>query len=69
MSLQNRWTSFDDPDRWIVRFGEDLELYPAPPHHVDRGQGKGPSYIYWKDNTGTITNGSNRRDTKRSNKP
>ena len=51
MSLQNRWTSFDDPDRWIVRFGEDLELYMAPPHHVDRGQGKGPSYIpdYWKD--------------------
>ena len=52
MSLQNRWTSFDDPDRWIVRFGEDLELYLAPPHHVDRGQGKGPSYIpdYWNDN-------------------
>ena len=51
ISLQNRWTSFDDPDRWIVRFGEDLELYIAPPHHVDRGQGKGPSYIpdYWKD--------------------
>ena len=52
MSLQNRWTSFDDPDRWIVRFGEDLELYLAPPHHVDRGQGKGASYIpdYWNDN-------------------
>ena len=52
ISLQNRWTSFDDPDRWIVRFGEDLELYLAPPHHVDRGQGKGPSYIpdYWNDN-------------------
>ena len=51
MSLQNRWTSFDDPDRWIVRFGEDLEMYMAPPHHVDRGQGKGPSYIpdFWKD--------------------
>ena len=52
ISLQNRWTSFDDPDRWIVRFGEDLELYLTPPHHVDRGQGKGPSYIpdYWNDN-------------------
>ena len=51
ISLQNRWTSFDDPDRWIVRFGEDLELYIAPSHHVDRGQGKGPSYIpdFWKD--------------------
>ena len=52
ISLQNRWTSFDDPDRWIVRFGEDLELYLTPPHHVDRGQGKGPSYIpdHWNDN-------------------
>ena len=52
MSLQNRWTSFDDPDRWIVRFGEDLELYLAPPHRVDRGQGKGTNYIpdYWNDN-------------------
>ena len=52
ISLQNRWTSFDDPDRWIVRFGEDLELYLPPPHHVDRGQGKGASYIpdYWNDN-------------------
>ena len=52
MSLQNRWTSFDDPDRWILRFGEDLEMYLAPPHHVDRGQGKGPSYIpdHWNDN-------------------
>ena len=51
MSLQNRWTSFDDQDRWIVRFGEDLELHIAPPHNVDRGQGKGPSYIpdFWKD--------------------
>ena len=65
MSLQNRWTSFDDPDRWIVRFGEDLELYLTPPHHVDRGQGKGPSYI---PTTGTITTWSN-RDTNQSNKP
>ena len=26
-------------------------MYIAPPHHVDRGQGKDPSYIpdYWKD--------------------
>ena len=49
MSLQNRWTSFDDPDRWIVRFGEDLELYLVPPHHVDRSRGD-PDYMpnYWK---------------------
>ena len=53
MSLQNRWTSFDDPDRWIVRFGEDLELYLVSYHHVDRGQGKGPSYIpdFWKEHS------------------
>ena len=52
ISLQNRWTSFDDPDRWIVRFGEDLELYMVSYHHVDQGQGKEPSYIpdYWKSN-------------------
>ena len=49
ISLQNRWTSFDDPDRWILRFGEDLELYLASPHHVDRSRGD-PDYMpnYWK---------------------
>ena len=25
MSLQNRWTSFDEPDRWIIRFQEYLQ--------------------------------------------
>ena len=33
MSLQHRWTSFQDPNRWIVRFKEDMALY-RPPHHV-----------------------------------
>ena len=33
MSLQHRWTSFQDPNRWIVRFKEDMALY-QPPHHV-----------------------------------
>ena len=33
MSLQHRWTSFQDPNRWIVRFKEDMALY-WPPHHV-----------------------------------
>ena len=49
MSLQNRWTSFDDPDRWILRFGEDLELYLVSPHHVDRSR-EDPDYMpnYWK---------------------
>ena len=29
ISLQNRWTSFDEPDRWIIRFQEDLQT-PHP---------------------------------------
>ena len=33
MSLQHRWNSFQDPNRWIVRFKEDMALY-QPPHHV-----------------------------------
>ncbi len=24
ISFQNRWTSFDDPNRWLTRFGEDI---------------------------------------------
>ena len=24
ISLQNRWTSFDEPNRWVTRFREDL---------------------------------------------
>ena len=57
ISLQNRWTSFGDPDRWILRFGEDLELYLVYPHHVDRSRGD-PDYMpnYWNgDETGRLT--------------
>ena len=39
MSLQHRWTSFQDPNRWIVRFKEDMALYP-PPHHVPDEESK-----------------------------
>ena len=27
ISFQNRWTSFDDPNRWLTRFGEDTRGY------------------------------------------
>ena len=30
ISLQNRWASFYDPNRWIIRFKDDLELYGQP---------------------------------------
>ena len=30
ISLQNRWASFDNPNRWIIRFKDDLELYGQP---------------------------------------
>ena len=30
ISLQNRWASFDDPNRWIIRFKDDLEIYFQP---------------------------------------
>ena len=30
ISLQNRWASFDDPNRWIIRFKDDLEAYGQP---------------------------------------
>ena len=35
ISLQNRWTSFDDPDRWVTRFREDL----TGPNITDRSSG------------------------------
>ena len=25
ISLQNRWAAFDDPNRWLIRFEEDLK--------------------------------------------
>ena len=30
ISMQNRWASFDDPNRWIIRFKDDLEIYKRP---------------------------------------
>ena len=46
MSLQNRWASFDDPNRWIIRFKEDLENYRRPPHGLDPEM---PHHDYWDD--------------------
>ena len=46
MSLQNRWASFDDPNRWIIRFKEDLENYRWPPHGLDPEM---PHPDYWDD--------------------
>ena len=33
ISLQHRWESFQNPNRWVIRFREDLESY-WPPHHL-----------------------------------
>ena len=33
ISLQHRWESFQDPNRWIIRFRGDLESY-WPPNHL-----------------------------------
>ena len=46
VSFQNRWASFDDPNRWIVRFQEDLELYRNPPWKLDPEL---PHPSYWDD--------------------
>ncbi len=58
MSLQNRWTSFDEPDRWIVRFREELQTKFKsrtafsgrsgyfPPHLLDPDL---PYPNYWDD--------------------
>ena len=35
ISLQNRWTSFDEPNRWVTRFREDLTL----PNVTERNRG------------------------------
>lgn len=43
VSFQHRWTSFNDPNRWSNRFGEDLEKY-------DKYQQLGLIYPhYWDD--------------------
>ena len=46
MSLQNRWASFDDPNRWIIRFKDDLDLYRSPPWKLDPEL---PYPNYWDD--------------------
>ena len=45
ISLQNRWASFDDPKRWIIRFKDDLEIY-GQPWMLDPEQ---PYPNYWDD--------------------
>ena len=37
MSVQHRWDSFQDPNRWIIRFKEGLALYPPPLHLYTEG--------------------------------
>ena len=44
ISLQNRWASFDDPKRWIIRFKDNL--YYAKPWELDP---KLPYPNYWDD--------------------
>ena len=34
ISYQNRWTSFRDPNRWLIRFEEDFHTLP-PPRGID----------------------------------
>ena len=46
MSFQNRWTSFDDPNRWIIRFQDDLDIYLGPPWELDESL---PYPDYWDD--------------------
>ena len=44
ISLQNRWESFDDPNRWIIRFKDNF--YYAKPWELDP---KLPYPNYWDD--------------------
>ena len=46
MTLQNRWASFEDPNRWLLRFREDLELYQVPPWKLEEDL---PYPNYWDD--------------------
>ena len=50
MSFQNRWESFNDPNRWIIRFkeelGHDLPFYFMPPWKLDEDL---PYPNYWDD--------------------
>ena len=44
ISLQNRWASFDDPNRWIIRFKDNF--YYTKPWELDPGL---PYPNYWDD--------------------
>ena len=44
ISLQNRWASFDDPNRWIIRFKDNL--YRTKPWELDPDL---PYPNYWDD--------------------
>ena len=44
ISLQNRWASFDDPNRWIIRFKDNL--YRTKPWELDPEL---PYPNYWDD--------------------
>ena len=44
ISLQNRWTSFDNPNRWIIRFKDNF--YSTKPWKLDP---KLPYPNYWDD--------------------
>ena len=49
MSFQNRWESFDDPNRWIIRFKEELGhdlFYYTPPWKLEEDL---PYPNYWDD--------------------
>ena len=46
VAFQNRWASFQDPNRWIIRFREELEPYRALPHALDPEL---PYPNYWDD--------------------
>ena len=39
VSLQNRWESFDNPHRWAIRFGNDMDTYPTEGYFVGTGLG------------------------------
>ena len=57
MSIQNRWTSFDDPNRWIIRFRDDLNIYRARPWQLDEDL---PYPNYWTTLTTCSTGSSGR---------
>ena len=45
ISLQNRWASFDDPNRWIIRFKDNLYRTQNPGSWIQ----KLPYPNYWDD--------------------